>query len=115
MKRFVLWPALMLAFGLVSQVLADEIVVGEHDALSLARLSVGAGGNYRWFVAQGGVAEPKFKKEWTVGLYSAYNLTRGANGIGRTSAIGAVEIGTDTKLLEYKIGVRVTLFSGGAR
>ena len=106
---------LLLALGLLllaGTAFADELVVGERDALSISRLSLGAGAAYEWVTANGAVATPAIRHEWVARVAGAYNLTRGSNGIGRTSLIASVQWPTDTKLLRTQVGVMVTLFTG---
>jgi hypothetical protein len=87
--------------------------VGERNALSISRLSLAAGAGYEWTSSSGVQTVPyRPKKEWVIGLFSAYNLTPGVSGYGRTSVIASIQYPTDTKLTRTQVGVRVTLFQG---
>lgn len=66
-------------------------------------LTVSAGANYQWWRAADNAPQLNVPKEWTVGLYNAWQLTK------HVDAIGTVEYGTDSKLWQFKIGARYVL------
>lgn len=78
----------------------------EVPLFSLSRLQIGAGANYEWFSAEDGAQPFPFQKEWTIGLYSSYNV------IPQLDVIGFSKYGLDNKVFNSALGLRVVLFAG---
>jgi hypothetical protein len=82
----------------------------EVPIMSATRLQLGAGANYEWLSKgnNSSIATP-FQKEFTVGLYGAYNI------VPNVDAVAFTKYGVDNKWFNTALGVRVTFFSGGTR
>lgn len=90
---------------------ATASLAAEEPLFSPKRLSVAAGANYAAFsqVGPSAASIPGYKKEWEVGLYSAYNLTP------RVSLVGSSVMGVDNRLVRWSAGFRLRLFRGGEK
>lgn len=84
----------------------DPAPAPEYPIISLSRVHLGAGLNYEWCASQGEEPLPAFDKEWTAGLYAAYNMTP------QLSLVGSGVYSVDTKFLRTSVGLRVRIFQG---
>lgn len=85
----------------------DPSPAPEYPIFSIQRVHLGAGANYEWCASQGDEPLPAFDKEWTAGLYAAYNMTP------QLSLVGSGVYSLDTKFLRTSVGLRVRIFQGG--
>lgn len=103
MKKCLLALALLLV--------ATASFAAEEPLFSPKRLSVAAGANYASF-SQVGISAaqvPAYRKEWEVGVYSAYNLTP------RASLVASSVLGLDNRLVRWSAGFRIRMFRGGEK
>lgn len=99
--------ALLLLALLALPAIAQAQTYPDRPIVSATRLQLGAGINYEWFSGSEDVPLPAVDKEFTLGLYGAYNMVPALDIIGFTKR------GLDSKIWNSALGLRVTIFAGG--
>lgn len=100
-------PTALLAFAFLvvapgahaQEVPPPPPVPTEAPILSMKRVSLATGANFKWY-------DTEARKAWNVGVYGAYNLTP------HLSLVGSAEKGLDRAGVEGKVGVRIRIFQG---
>jgi hypothetical protein len=113
MKHRRLLLALPLSFALYGSMTdpawAQVENPSQYPVISLARLTLGARGEYSWLSnVNDNDPQPPFKKEWAVGIVGAYGL------VPKLSAIGGVTYGVDNREYRSWLGVSLKIFDGQA-
>lgn len=87
--------------------LAQAQLIQDRPIVSAERLQLGAGINHEWFHGSEDIPLPHVEKEFTLGLYGAYNM------VPALDIVAFSKRGLDSKLWNSAIGLRVTFFAGG--
>ena len=109
MKEVPLRKLLMVLMLMAVPIAAHAQFAGEVERpiVSASRLQLGGGINHEWYGSDKDGNLPSVRKEFTLGLYSAYNL------VPALDLVGFAKRGLDSEVWNTALGIRVTFFAGG--